>query len=64
MKNREEILNRIYKACFLYPNLKEKLFEDWKWVAEVMESGDEDRISVEVLRCVDLWIDSEFDLTF
>ena len=64
MKNREEILNRIYKACFLYPNLKEKLFEDWKWVAEVMEGGDEDRISVEILRYVDLWLDTEFDLTF
>lgn len=64
MKNREEILNRIYKACFLYPNLKEKLFEDWKWVAEVMEDGDEDRISVEILRYVDLWLDAEFDLTF
>ncbi len=64
MKNREEILNRIYKACFLYPNLKEKLFEDWKWVAEVMEGGDEDRISIEVLRYVDLWLDAEFDLTF
>ena len=24
MKSREEILNRIYKACFLYPNLEEK----------------------------------------
>ena len=64
MKNREEILNRIYKACFLYPNLKEKFFEDWKWVAETMESGDEDRISIEVLRYVDLWLDAEFDLTF
>ena len=64
MKNREEILNRIYKACFLYPNLKEKLFEDWKWVAETMEGGDEDRISVEVLHYVDLWLDVEFDLTF
>ena len=64
MKSKEEILNRIYKACFLYPNLKEKLFEDWKWVAEVMEGGDEDRISIEVLCYVDLWLDAEFDLTF
>ncbi len=64
MKSREEILNRIYKACFLYPNLEEKFFEDWKWVAETIESGDEGKISIEVLRCVDLWIDAEFDLTF
>jgi len=64
MKSREEILNRIYKACFLYPNLEEKFFEDWKWVAETIEGGDEGKISIEVLRCVDLWIDAEFDLTF
>ena len=64
MKNKEEILNRIYKACFLYPNLKEKFFEDWKWVAETMEDGDEGKISIEVLRCVYLCIDSEFNLTF
>lgn len=64
MKTKEEILNRIYKACFLYSNLKEKFFENWKWVAEVMEGGDEDRITVEVLYCVDLWLDAEFNLTF
>lgn len=64
MKSREEILNRIYKASFLYPNFKEKLFEDWKWVAETMEGGDEDRIITPVLHYVDLWIDAEFDLTF
>lgn len=64
MRSREEILNRIYKASFLYPNFKEKLFEDWKWVAETMEGGDEDRITTEVLYYVDLWIDAEFNLTF
>ena len=64
MKNREEILNRIYKACFLYPNLKEKLFEDWKWVSEVLENELEDRIPIEILYCIDLWLDTEFDLTF
>ena len=30
MKSREEILNRIYKACFIYTQVREKLFEDWK----------------------------------
>ena len=64
MKSREEILNRIYKASFLYPSFKEKLFEDWKWVTETMEGGDEDRITTEVLYYVDLWIDAEFNLTF
>ena len=64
MKSREEILNRIYKACFIYPQIKEKLFEDWKWVSEVLENELEDRIPIEILYCIDLWLDAEFDLTF
>ena len=64
MKSREEILNRIYKACFVYAQVKEKLFEDWKWVSEVLENELEDRIPIEILYCIDLWLDAEFDLTF
>lgn len=65
MKRREEILNRIYKACFIYPQIREKLFEDWKWVSEVLEDGLEDRIPVEILHCIDIWLDAEFSfLTF
>ena len=64
MKNKEEILNRIYKACFVYAQVKEKLFEDWKWVSEVLENELEDRIPIEILYCIDLWLDAEFDLTF
>lgn len=64
MKSKEEILNRIYKACFIYAQVKEKLFEDWKWVSEVLENELEDRIPIEILYCIDLWLDAEFDLTF
>lgn len=65
MKSREEILNRIYKVCFVYPVLKAKLFEDWAYIAEILESGEEERIATEVLYCLDLWLDSEFpSLTF
>ena len=64
MKSKEEILNRIYKACFVYAQVKEKLFEDWKWVSEVLENELEDRIPIEILYCIDLWLDAEFDLTF
>lgn len=65
MKSREEILNRIYKACFIYAQVKEKLFEDWKWVSEILEDGLEDRIPVEILYCIDIWLDAEFSfLTF
>lgn len=64
MKSREEILNRIYKACFIYAQVKEKLFEDWKWVSEILENELEDRIPIEILYCIDLWLDAEFDLTF
>ena len=64
MKSKEEILNRIYKACFVYAQVKEKLFEDWKWVSEVLKNELEDRIPIEILYCIDLWLDAEFDLTF
>lgn len=60
MKSREEILNRIYKVCFIYTQVKEKLFEDWKWIAEVLEDGLENRIPIEFLYCIDVWLDSEF----
>lgn len=65
MKSREEILNRIYKACFIYAQVKEKLFEDWGYIAEILENGEEERIATEILYCIDLWLDSEFpSLTF
>ena len=65
MKRREEILSRIYKACFIYPQIKEKLFEDWAYIADMLENGDENHIVTEILYCLDLWLDSEFSfLTF
>ena len=65
MKSREEILNRIYKVCFIHGEIKEKLFEDWAYVAEILENGEEERIITEILYCIDLWLDSEFpSLTF
>lgn len=65
MKSREEILSRIYKACFVYPVLKAKLFEDWAYIADLLENGEEERIITEILYCLDLWLDSEFSfLTF
>lgn len=65
MKSREEILNRIYKACFIYAQIKEKLFEDWAFIADMLENGEEDHVVTEILYCLDLWLDSEFSfLTF
>lgn len=65
MKSREEILSRIYKACFIYGQIKEKLFEDWGFVADLLENGEEEQIITEILYCIDLWLDSEFPfLTF
>lgn len=64
MKSREEILNRIYKACFIYAQVKEKLFEDWKWVSEILENELDDKVPIEILVCIDLWLDADFDLTF
>ena len=64
MRSREEILNRIYKACFRFPGLEEDFFDNWKWVAETIKGGDKDRVTIEVLYCVDLWLDTFPFLTF
>lgn len=64
MKCKEEILNRIYKACFVYPNIKEKLFEDWGYIANFLENNEEEVIPPGILCCIDLWLDAEFNLTF
>lgn len=64
MKSREEILNRIYKACFVNPNLKVEFFEDWSYIANYLAEGREDAIPLEVLSCVDFWLNTEFDLNF
>ncbi len=63
MKSKQDILNRIYKACFLYPNLKDTFFNDWGYIANLLADGDED-IPLELLACVNLWLDENFDLDF
>ena len=55
MKCKQDILNRIYKACFIYPNVREKLFEDWGYVANLLENSEEEAISPGVLYCIDFW---------
>ena len=65
MRSREEILNRIYKACFIYPQIKEKLFFFFSYIEEILQSGEEKFIVTEILYCIDLWLDSYFSfLTF
>lgn len=64
MKCKQDILNRIYKACFINPNVKEKFFEDWGYVANLLENNEEEFIPPGVLYCIDLWLDAEFNLTF
>ena len=64
MQRKQDILNRIYKACFINPNVKEKFFEDWGYVANLLENNKEKIISPEILYCIDFWLDEEFDLTF
>lgn len=64
MKCKQDILNRIYKACFINPNVREKFFEDWGYVANLLENNEEETISPGVLYCIDLWLDAEFNLTF
>lgn len=64
MKYKEEILNRIYKACFINPNIRSKFFEDWRYVANLLENNKEEAIPLNVLYCIDSWLEAEFDLTF
>jgi len=64
MELKQDILNRIYKACFVNPNVREKFFEDWGYVANLLENNEEEAISLNILCCIDFWLDTEFDLTF
>ena len=64
MKSKQDILNRIYKACFVNPNIREKFFEDWGYVANLLENNAEENIPLNILCCIDSWLDVEFDLTF
>ena len=64
MKSKQDILNRIYKACFIDLKVKEALIEDWGYVARYLEDNSEEVISLEVLSCIDVWLDTEFDLDF
>lgn len=64
MELKQDILNRIYKACFIYPNIKEKFFEDWKYIANLLSNNEEEAIPLNILGLIDFWLDTEFDLTF
>ena len=64
MKLKQDILNRIYKACFVYPNIKEKFFEDWRYIANLLQNNEEEAIPLNILGLIDFWLDTEFDLTF
>lgn len=64
MELKQDILNRIYKACFIYPNIKEKFFEDWKYIANLLQNNEEEAIPLNTLSLIDFWLDTEFDLTF
>ena len=64
MKNKQDILNRIYKACFINPNIRVALFEDWNYVANRLVDNKEEAIPFEILSCIDFWLNEEFNLTF
>lgn len=64
MELKQDILNRIYKACFIYPNIREKFFEDWKYIANLLQNNEEEAIPLNILSLIDFWLDTEFDLTF
>jgi len=57
MDNKKEILFYIYRACFCYPDIKEKFEEEWKCVYDILKEGNEEVLSEAVLQLVEDWMD-------
>ena len=58
MDERKEIMFRIYRACFCYPDIREKFKEEWKYVYDILEEGIEEVLPDIVLQLVDDWMDT------
>ena len=58
MDERKEIMFRIYRACFCYPDIRKKFEEEWKYVYDILVEGDEEVLPDVVLQLVDDWMDT------
>ena len=56
MTSREKNLMRIYRECFKNPEIKNFLNEDWFYVCQCLEAGEEDTISDGVLEMIIEWL--------
>ena len=57
MLERDRILKRLYKACFMDPDTKQAFSSDWFFVHQLLEEGEEDQVSDAVLEMIELWLD-------
>ena len=60
MLERDRILKKIYKNCFMDPDIKLALSSDWFYVYQLLEAGEEDEIPDAILEMIELWLDSDF----
>ena len=56
MTSREKNLMRIYRECFKNPEIKHFLNEDWFYVYQCLEAGEEDTIPDGVLEMIIEWL--------
>lgn len=60
MLERDRILKKIYKNCFMNPDIKQAFSTDWFYVCEILEAGEEDEVPDAVLEMIEDWLDSGF----
>ena len=54
---REKILKKIYKMCFVDPDIKRDLQNDWFYIYQLLDDEKEDEIPDAVLEMIDIWLD-------
>ena len=55
--DREKILKKIYKMCFVDPDIKRDLQNDWFYIYQLLDDEKEDEIPDAVLEMIDIWLD-------
>ena len=55
--DREKILKKIYKMCFVDPDIKRDLQNDWFYIYQLLDDEKEDEIPDAVLEMIGIWLD-------
>lgn len=56
-KEREKILKKIYKICFIDPDVMHDLRNDWFYIYQLLCDDKEDEIPDVALEMIDTWLD-------